>query len=292
MEPARISADLEPNPGIQYQWQIVPVIIGLLALVIPTYWYLLNNVWTASNYAHGPLVFICILAAIWQQRSEISKAKVSRNVLPGYLVFGIGLLVYFFGRTQDVLMLEVGSQIPILTGLLMILTSWESTKSLWFPLCFLVFVIPLPGIMINELTLTLKFHVSSAVDQILFFFGYPIAKSGVVLTIGPYKILIAEACSGLKSMYSLSALGLFFVYLRGRADLRQNVLLLASILPIAYFANIGRVLALILVTYYLGDAAGRGFLHIFAGLTEFVLALVIMLSFDNFLAKFFVKEAT
>ncbi len=139
----------------------------------------------------------------------------------------------------------------------------------------------MPGALVDALTLPLKESVSVVVDELLYRAGYPVARSGVVLTIGPYQMLVADACSGLNSMYTLSALCLFYIYLRQYTGIKQNALLLLSVLPIAYLANIGRVIALLLITYYFGDAAGRSFLHDFAGFAELVVALLALFVLDS-----------
>lgn len=84
-------------------------------------------------------------------------------------------------------------------------------------------------------------------------------------------------------MYSLSAMGILFMYLRGRTGLVHNGLLLASLLPVAFAANIVRVIALVLITYYMGDAAGQGFLHDLSGIVEFVVALLFIFLLDSLL---------
>jgi exosortase len=145
---------------------------------------------------------------------------------------------------------------------------------------FIAFLIPLPGALVDWLTLPLKESVSAVVDEVLYRAGYPVARSGVVLTIGSYQMLIADACAGLNSMYTLSALCLFYIYLRQYSSRTRNGLLLLAVLPIAFLANIARVLALLLITYYFGDAAGRSFLHDFAGFAELIVALFALFMID------------
>ena len=181
-------------------------------------------------------------------------------------------------------MLEVGSQIPVFTGAILLLQGKRALLSLWFPLLFVVFMVPLPGFILDTLTGPLKIQVSWIVEDILYWFDYPIARNGAVITIGPYQLLVADACSGLNSMYSLSAMGILFMYLRGRTGLVHNGLLLASLLPVAFAANIVRVIALVLITYYMGDAAGQGFLHDLSGIVEFVVALLFIFLLDGVLA--------
>ena len=117
--------------------------------------------------------------------------------------------------------------------------------------------------------------------DVLYAAGYPIARTGVMITIGQYQLLVADACSGLNSMFSLSALGTLFMYIMGRKSRLHNGVMLAAILPIAFCANIVRVVALVLVTYHFGDEAGQGFLHGAAGMVLMLVALVGLIALDG-----------
>ena len=104
-------------------------------------------------------------------------------------------------------------------------------------------------------------------------------------------MLVADACSGLHSMYSLSALGTLFLYLMARKSVAHNAIMLLAILPIAFLANIVRVVALVLITYHFGDAAGQGFLHEGAGFTLMIVAVIALFSFDAGLARLLGSDA-
>lgn len=110
------------------------------------------------------------------------------------------------------------------------------------------------------------------------------ARNGVVITVGQYRLLVADACSGLHSILSLSALGSLFIYLMGRNGLLHNLLMAASILPVAFAANLVRVLLLALLTFHFGDATGR-MLHELAGITVFLTALGLLFGLDALLAR-------
>ncbi len=264
--------------------QIWPVLLGLLALYVPTYIRLAGNTWNQDEYAHGPIVFAVVLWLLWSKRSTFREAAGQPLSWTGGLLLGFGLLCYVLGRSQDILLLEVGSQIPVFTGAILLLQGKSTLRALWFPILFIVFMVPLPGFFLDALTGPLKIQVSEIVEGILYWLGYPIARNGAIITIGPYQLLVADACSGLNSMYSLSAMGILFMYLRGRTGLVHNGLLLAAILPVAFAANIVRVIALVLITYYMGDAAGQGFLHDLSGIVEFVAALLFVFLLDGLLA--------
>ena len=163
----------------------------------------------------------------------------------------------------------------MLVGVVLVLGGYKALRALWFPIFFLSFLVPLPGFFVDAITGSLKNYVSRLAEIALYTIGYPIARNGVVLTIGPYQLLVADACSGLHSIYSLGAVGVLYVYLMKHPSWLRNAILIASMLPIAFIANVLRVLVLVLVTYDLGDEAGQGFLHGLAGMILFVIALVL-----------------
>jgi exosortase len=145
-------------------------------------------------------------------------------------------------------------------------------------------MIPLPGVLVDAITGPLKQWISTIVVAILYAVGYPIAQAGVILSIGQYQLLVADACSGLHSMFSLAALGTLFMYIMGRKSRLHNAIMLVSILPIAFIANICRVIVLVLVTYHLGDEAGQGFLHGAAGFVLMLVALAAFFALDALLS--------
>ena len=174
------------------------------------------------------------------------------------------------------------AQIPILLGVVWLSLGKAGLRRLWFPIALIVFIAPIPGSLMDQVLLPLKGWVSATVDTTLHLFGYPIARDGVVLTIGAYSLLIADACSGLNSMVALSGIGLLYVHLAGHASRVHNFTLLLSILPIAFLANIIRVILLVLITYYGGEDRGRSF-HDHAGLLEVALAFGAFFAFDHLL---------
>jgi len=261
----------------------LPVAAGLLVLYVPTFYDLGTTLWQSDDHAHGPIFLAIIGWLIWQKREALLAAPANVATVPGFGLLVFGLLLYAVGRSQDIILFEVGALAPILGGVLLATRGWTGLRALWFPLLFIAFLVPLPGFFVDAMTGPLKQYVSVIAEQFLYFAGYPIARNGVVLTIGQYQLLVADACSGLNSMYSLSALGFLYLYLMRYQSWLHNGLILVSILPIAFCANIVRVIILVLVTYHLGDAAGQGFLHGFAGMLLFVIALTILFSFDSLL---------
>jgi exosortase B len=275
----------------------LPLIImslGFLAMYVPSYLGLANTIWSDSEEMHGPIV-LCVAAwALYGMRAQLVNVTEDKpRKLVGALVFATGLFFFFVGKVLGILVFEIGSQLFVLAGILILIGGFTLLRQAIFPLVFVLFMVPLPGNLVDSLTGSLKQIVSVIAEQVLYTAGYPIARSGVTITIGQYQLLVADACSGLKSMFSLSAIGFLYIYLVKHTSKLRNSLLIASLLPIAFAANIIRVLVLILVTYHFGDAAGQGFVHDFAGLILFMLAIFILAAFDSFLGFFLrTKEAT
>jgi len=266
-----------------------PVVLGLIVLYVPTYWMLAHGLWNEEDHAHGPIVLAVTLFLVWQKREALVQAGTPgrAEVAIGWTLLVIGLLAYALGRSQDILLFEVGSQIPVILGALLITVGVKAARALWFALFFLLFMIPLPGFIVDAATGPLKQYISVIAEHVLYAAGYPIARVGVTLTVGQYQLLVADACSGLHSMFSLSAMGLLYLYLMQHTSVARNVILMAAILPIAFAANVIRVMVLILVTYHLGDEAGQGFLHGFAGIMLFVIGLLFLFLLDWILGFIF-----
>lgn len=262
------------------EWLVwLPVVAGLLVLYVPTYADLITTFWRYERGSHGPVILAISAWLLWRSRGVLIGPDAQPMTLAGWLLLAFGLICYVFGRSQDFFQFEAASQLPVLAGTVLALRGRNAIRRLWFPIMFLAFLVPVPGSLLDAVLLPMKQIVSVVAEEILYAFGYPIARTGVVLLIGPYQLLIADACSGLNSMVALTGIGLLFVYLTASADRRHTIALLLSILPIAFVANIVRVLSLLLVTYYLGDQAGRS-VHNQAAYLEIIVAFVAFFAFD------------
>lgn len=279
-----MSAAFNPaaHRGVWVEWG--PVLVGLLVLFAPTFFDAATGFWQSDEHAHGPIILAIAVWLFWRQREALQIEDSPRPVMGTSITFS-GLIAYVIGRSQEIALLEIGALAPVLAGALLAMRGWRVLRAFWFPILFIVFLVPLPGILVDAVTGPLKQNVSQVAEHVLYAAGYPIARSGVMLTVGQYQLLVADACSGLQSMFSLSALGLLFMYVTARPSLLHNALMLASIGPIAIFANIVRVIILILVTYHFGDEAGQGFLHGAAGILLLLVSLSTLFLLDSILGR-------
>lgn len=264
----------------------LPIAAGLLLLYLPTLVDLFRGVWANNDHMHGPIV---LAISLWlAQRKWATMRAVSRGQAAsawGWPVVGAALLMYALGRSQNILMFEVGSAVVLLAGLLLLNFGQAALKAQWFALFFMLFMVPLPSMLVDTLTMPMKMAVSFVAEHLLYWAGYPVARTGVVLQVGQYVLLVADACAGLHTLLTLEALGLLYLSLVRRDSAFRNVTLAVLIVPISFSANVIRVMALTLVTYHFGDAAGQGFLHGFAGMVLFVSALLLVVAVDAALQR-------
>ena len=265
-----------------------PVWLGLAVLFLPTFADLFSGAWIGEEQGHGPMIFGLALWLIWRKWPEVralapgaSSTLWSVGRAAGWLVLAIGLLLHLLGRTQHILMFEIGAIVLVTMAIVLVKHGARALRLLWFPFFFMLFMVPLPSEFVAAVTMPMKMAVSWTTEQILFGAGYPVARSGVILQIGQYQLLVADACAGLQTLLTLEALGLFYLNLMRHPSAFRNVGLALLIVPISFSANVIRVIVLTLVTFYLGDAAGQGFLHGFAGMVLFLTALTLILAVDS-----------
>ena len=261
-----------------------PILLGLMVMYVPTYYGLFNGLWGTEEQAQGPIVLalsIWLLYRIWPRMMEKSAGKPSAAL--GWVVFAVALILYVIGHSLGINIFEIGSFIWMLAAILLVKRGSSALAVVWFPLFFMLFMIPLPVTFVILVTMPMKIAVSYITEHILYWAGYPIARSGVILQIGQYQLLVATACAGLQTLLTLEALGLFYLNVVQHTSVFRNAILAIFIIPISFISNVIRVMSLTLITYYYGDEAGQGFLHEFAGVVLFLSALILIVSIDALL---------
>jgi exosortase B len=282
--PATFERQADTSGGWRRQLLIwLPVITGLVVLYLPSLVDLFQGVWSTDQQAHGPIVLGIACWLIYRKWPDMMRLSDGQTGAPsvGWPVFIFGLVLYIIGRSQDILAFEIGSVVWLFSGILLLVRGREALKAQWFPLFFMLFMIPLPGPLVDFLTMPMKMAVSYVAENILFWADYPIARTGVILQIGQYKLLVADACAGLHTLFTLEALGLLYLNIIRHDSLFRNLALAICIVPISFTANVIRVIILTLITYHFGDEAGQGFLHGFAGMVLFLSALMLIIGVDS-----------
>jgi exosortase len=257
------------------------LIAPALLLAIPTFIRLGQQVWTKEIGAQGPIVLATGAWLVWRRWDAMSLE--AQPGAPWLTMAGVlvSLPIYVFGRAYDFLSLEALGLYGFGLTLLHDRFGLKAMLSNWFPLFYLGFLLPAPGWLIDQVTAPLKLLVTTLATTIVDPTGIPIMQQGVTMTVGPYQLLVEDACSGMNSLIGLISITLFYIYLLRNASWRYSLFLVSLIIPVAIAANVLRIIILILLTYFFGDAVGQGFLHVTSGLLLFALSLLLMFAIDS-----------
>ena len=277
------------SPGDRLQgfgpWLLL--LAGLLVMYGPTVFDFLHGPWRGDRNAHGPIV---LALSAWFFHFQIKRLREQRVELPvtpapvlGGSIIVVALGLYVLGRSQGIPLFELGSLIPLLIGVVLVFFGRRVAARFWFAFFLLLFAVPLPASVVDVLTQPMKIAVSIGSEQVLHWLGYPVARSGVIITIGSYQLLVADACAGLNSLFTLEALGLLYMNVMRHESVFRNVTLATLIVPISFSSNLIRVMVLALLTYHFGDETGQGFLHGFSGMVLFLTALMLIIFIDTLL---------
>ena len=267
------------------------LLAGIATLAAPTMLFVARESWSTEQGSHGPIVLFTGLWLLWRQWLAAKAVAARPN---GWLWAGaltVFLISYAFARITQIVELEGYLMYACLLAVLYSTVGAQAMRRLWFPLFYLAFIFPPPESLVAAVTLPMKMELSKAAVSFLAFLGYPIGGEGVRIYIGQYELLVAAACSGLNSIISLSAISLFYIYIRHQAEWRYALLLVFLIVPVALLANFVRVLILILLTYHVGEAAAQGFLHNFAGVFMFAVALLAIYVADEVMRPLWLRRS-
>ncbi|HEY6870872.1 MAG TPA: exosortase V [Novosphingobium sp.] len=261
--------------------RVVVLMASLAALALPTIVTIAATWWSTPEGAQGPIV---VGIALWLigRRWPAVLARTRRPPSPRVLLLAAPILpVLLVARIGGIVEVEGMMLYLFLLVLLYSVVGGAALRQAWFGLFFLLFALPVPDSVIALATQPLRLMVSHAAVSLLTLAGYPVGSQGVLIFIGQYELLVADACSGLNSLLSLTALALLYIYLRHRSEPRQALLLAALAVPMAIVANLVRVLVLVLLTYHCGAAIAQSFLHELAGLLLFIAALGGIVAIDR-----------
>jgi len=257
---------------------------SVIAAYIPTVLGLIDGPWQTEQEGHGPLIIAASLWLVWQSRERLKAAPVSPAPIAGWAMLAMGLVLMFLARLQQgLLTFEMFSLIPVIVGCILLSVGWSTLRVLAFPIFFMLFAVPMPDWIIDAATVPLKVFISNVVTHVLYATGFPVAQNGVMIMIGSYQLLVKDACSGMNSIFALSAIGVFYAYAFRWEEKVRSIILLVSIIPITILANFIRVLTLVLIAYYGGPDLLEGAVHDLTGIGLFVVAIILLFLLDGLL---------
>jgi exosortase len=246
--------------------------------------------WTEDpNYSHGFLVPFLSAYFVWERRYRLATAiRAPRGW--GLLVLLLGLCMLFLGHIGAELFLMRSSMIVAITGLVLYLLGSAYVRILAFPIAFLLFMIPLPAILLNTITFPLQLLAAKLSTFSLQLVTLPVYREGNIIFLPHTTLEIVEACSGIRSLVSLVALAVVFAYISQRQSSKRWVLILSAV-PIALVANAFRIWGTGVLAYLYGTKVAEGFYHTFAGWLVFVVAFILLLGEGCILSLLWRKQA-
>jgi exosortase A len=253
---------------------------GLYAGVVP---HLVQQWASDDDYTHGFLILPLALYFVWERRGALKGMAPVPNPLGGALL-AVGLLMLVVGSIGAELFLQRFSLIVVLAGLVWLILGTQLLRELAFPLAFLVFMVPLPAIVMNAVAFPLQLFAAQTATLCMETAGIPVLREGNTIVLANTTLEVAEACSGIRSLQALLALGAVYGHFTQKAAWKKWALVALSV-PIAIAANAFRVAGTGFLAHYVGPEAAQGFYHSFAGWLVFGVAFVLLLGAGTLLSK-------
>lgn len=266
------------SPGLLALPFILLIIIYLPALID-----LVGAWWTDGNYSHGFLIPLVSAWLLWKKRDEL-KEIATRVDSRGLIIVALGMLLFVFANGgAEYFTLRV-SFVVTLFGLVFYLFGAEMIRRTWFPILFLVFMMPIPYVVYFKVAFPMQLLASKITSSILNAIGMSVVRQGNIIHIPGYSLEVAEACSGMRSLMALLALGALFAYTTQKRLSAQIILFLAT-LPLAVIGNVFRVFITSLLAYTVTTGVTEEPLHSIMGLIVFLVAFVGLFIFGAILKK-------
>lgn len=263
-----------------FGWSGLLLCAVLTALYAPVLARLISQWYNDSNYSHGFLVPLLSAFIIWQKRDKLSQVQ-RRPSWWGMVIVILSLGLLFLGSLGAELFLARISIVFTICGLIVYFAGGALLRALAFPLAFLLFAIPIPALIYNEIVFPLQFIASRFATSTLEMLNlFPIMREGNVLIMPNMRLEVVEACSGIRSLMSLLALAAGYGYLAERSTLVRWILVIAMV-PLAIISNGTRVMITALMANYIGPQAAEGFMHEFSGWVIFVIATALFLALHS-----------
>ena len=261
------------------------LVVGLVGTYLNIYADMSMQWSEDPNYSHGFLVPVISAYLIWQKKDLLPKIPI-KPANSGFILILFGTLVLFAGVAAQEYYLRRSSSIFILAGIVLFLFGWQWFKNLWLPILFLFFMVPLPYIVYDAMAFPLKLFVAKFSVISLKLMGVIVLREGNIIMFPNTILEVADACSGLRSLMSLLALGVALAVLTQKRKIAM-ILLVVLTVPIAVLTNMIRVIVTGYLAQYYGAAAAEGFFHEFAGMGVFLLAMVLLFMTSGIMRKLF-----
>lgn len=250
--------------------------VALALVYAPVLLGLVKDWATDPNYSHGFVIPFAVAFLLWRQRARLRALPLRPSAWGWVLAIG-SQAVYLVGYLGAEFFLQRTSLLILIAGAIVILFGWRHLRTQLFSLALFFLAIPLPVLIFNAVALPLQLLASSWAAWLLNLTGIPVFRSGNILILPQRALDVAEACSGIRSLFSLIALAMLVAYfVPARFWVRLGLVL--SAVPIALATNAFRIAATGVLGQWFGAAASEGFFHEFAGWLIFVVATAALVA--------------
>jgi exosortase len=273
----------------RFGWQAATLLALVGLLYAPILFRLTQQWWSDPNFSHGFLVPVFTGFVVWQDRARLAALRPAPSIW-GLAVILLSLCTLILGVFGAELFLSRVSLLMLAAGLILFFLGYEFLRAVLFPLVFLILMVPLPAIVFSQITFPLQILASKLSASMLPFFGVPVFREGNVINLPAMPLEVAEACSGIRSLLSLTTLAIMYGYLLEKRVAIRLALALASV-PIAVAANGFRIVGTGLLVQYWDPEKAEGFFHAFSGWLIFVVSLMMLFVLHRVLNLFRGSEA-
>lgn len=273
---------IEQSRQTKLFWLVAVMATAWLAVYFDVIRRLVDDWRVDENYSHGFLIPVISGYAIWAERKRIFSTPVEPKLLPGAALMIVALLMLLAGILGAELYITRLSLVLSLASLAVYFGGWSWLRRLLFPVGLLLFALPIPNILFNQIAFPLQLIASDYATRVIKLVGVPALREGNVIELAQMKLQVVEACSGIRSLVSLAALAVVYVYFT-EARWWRRIVLVVAVVPIAIIANALRVAGTGLLAHYRGPQVAEGFLHNFSGLMVFVVAVLLLLGLAQLL---------
>jgi len=258
-------------------------IVALILVYLPVIYDLIIEWYSDPNYSHGFLVPIISGYLIWKKRKELSEIEKSNNN-SGLILIVAGILLFILGNAASEYFTVRFSMVIILFGLVHYYYGNLFIRRVWFEILFLLFMIPIPYVIYFSATFPMQLLASKVTVFLLDGLGMPVIRQGNIIHLAKQSLEVAEACSGLRSLISLLALGAIYAYLTQKRFSGKIILFLSTI-PIAVIGNIFRVFITSIIVYTFEADVTAEPIHSIMGASVFAVAFILLLILGTILKK-------
>jgi exosortase len=280
--------------------QTTPWIL-VLCLYSPIFYSLYKDRWDTIDYTHAYFILPLSLLIVWLKRHALrqihlqvsaraeqpakgvlpaSRLRALASYAPGLALLVLGLVMFAFGWRWDYLFISTLSLIPLLFGLCLFLYNKDFARTLAFPILYLLLLVPIPVGVLDGITLPMRYMASVLSAGLLTLMRYDVVREGLLINMAGHEIFMGAPCSGLRSLITMISLSLIYIYFN-QGKMAKNIILFLSIIPLAFIGNLTRVIALCLITFYYGEAAGQGFFHNFSGTVVFLIIILGLMRLEK-----------